>query len=111
MPKAATNCRRTSPSGSRRLAVQQGCPGPAPEVLLGALLAAAVLKSGPEEPPGVREAGVWIYGEARPAWSLDADDALLLMCANALHQAGNDVPKLLSQELARDAAEFIEKYK
>ena len=93
------------------LLIQQGCPGPALELLLGALLAAAALKSGRDEPPGVREAGVWIYGEALPSQSLDADDALLLMRAIALHQAGNDVPEPLLQELARDAAGFIEKSK
>jgi hypothetical protein len=91
------------------LLIQQGCPGPALELLLGALLASAALKSGREEPPGVREAGVWIYGEALPAETLDADDAALLMRAIALHQAGNDVPEVLLRELARDAASFIEK--
>ena len=91
------------------LLIQQGCPGPALELLLGALLAAAALKSGREEPPGVREAGVWIYGEALPAQSLDADDALLLMRAIALHQAGNNVPEPLLLELARDASGFLEK--
>ena len=91
------------------LLIQQGCPGPALELLLGALLAGAALKSGREEPPGVREAGVWIYGEALPAQTLDADDAALLMRAIALHQAGNDVPEVLLRELARDAASFIEK--
>jgi hypothetical protein len=52
---------------------------------------------------------VWIYGEALPAQSLDADDALLLMRAIALHQAGNNVPEPLLQELARDASGFMEK--
>lgn len=91
------------------LLIQQGCPGPALELLLGALLAVAAWRAGNAEPPTLREAGVWIYGEALPAQALNADDAMLLMRAIALHQAGNKVPEPMLQELASDASAFLEK--
>ncbi|MBK1732880.1 DEAD/DEAH box helicase [Thiococcus pfennigii] len=91
-----------------RLLIQQGCPGPALDLLLGALLAAAAQRAGRDEPPTPQQAGIWLYSEALPDGRLGPEDAALLMRALALAQGAAAVPEPLLAALADDAAVFIE---
>lgn len=91
-----------------RLLLQQACPGAAMDLLLGALLASATQRTGRDQPPAVREAGIWLYAEALPAQALDQTDAALLMRAIALGQGGDAVPEALLTSLADDTAAFLE---
>jgi superfamily II DNA or RNA helicase len=88
---------------------QAGAPlgGPATDLLLGALLCAAALLAGRDQPPEPREAGIWLYAEALPRGSIDPSDAALMMRAIALAQGGDSVPPALIQDLAADATTFI----
>ena len=90
-----------------RLLLQQGCPGPALELLLGALLCAAARRTGRDTPPHPAETAIWLYGEALPAGQLQNDDAALLMRAVALAQGGDAVPEPLLTALADDVARFV----
>ncbi len=90
-----------------RLLIQQGCPGPALDLLIGALLAAAARRAERDQPPTPAEAAIWLYGEALPSGRLQADDAALLMRAIALAQGGDAVPEPLLTALADDSARFI----
>jgi hypothetical protein len=89
--------------------IRSGAPlcGPTAELLLGALLSAAALLTGLDEPPAPREAGIWLYGDAIPKGAIDQTDAALLMRAVALAQAGDSVPPALLQELAVDSETFV----
>ncbi|AGA91903.1 DNA/RNA helicase, superfamily II, SNF2 family [Thioflavicoccus mobilis 8321] len=91
-----------------RLLIQQSCPGPALDLLLGALLAAAARRAGRDEPPTPQQAGIWLYGEALPEGRLGPDDAALLMRALALAQGAAAIPEPLLTALADAAAAFIE---
>jgi len=91
-----------------RLLLQQACPGAALDLLLGALLASAAQRTGRDQPPAVKEAGIWLYAEALPAQALDQSDAALLMRALALGQGGDAVPEPLLTSLADDTAAFLE---
>lgn len=91
-----------------RLLLQQACPGAALDLLLGALLASAAQRAGRDQPPAVKEAGIWLYAEALPAQVLDQSDAALLMRALALGQGGDAVPEPLLTSLADDIAAFLE---
>ncbi|MGE5155275.1 MAG: DEAD/DEAH box helicase, partial [Bdellovibrio bacteriovorus] len=88
---------------------QAGAPlaGPAADLLLGALLCAAALLAGRDQPPAPREAGIWLYGDAIPKGAIDQGDTALLMRAVALAQAGESVPPALLQDLAADTERFI----
>jgi superfamily II DNA or RNA helicase len=88
---------------------QAGTPlgGPATDLLLGALLCAAALLAGRDQPPEPREAGIWLYAEAIPRGAIEPPDAALVMRAIALAQGGDSVPPALLQDLASDAATFI----
>ncbi len=91
-----------------RLLIQQSCPGPALELLLTALLAAAAQRAGRSEAPSRQQAGIWLYGEALPAGHLEPRHAALLMRAIALGQGAADVPEPLLTDLANDAAAFLD---
>ena len=90
-----------------RLLIDQGCPGPACELLLGALLNAAAHRCGADQPPAAREAAVWLYGEALPSGQLQGEDAMLITRAQALSQAADAIPPALLAGLAADAAAFL----
>jgi superfamily II DNA or RNA helicase len=87
--------------------LRQACPAASAELLLGALLNAAALRSGQEQPPEPGKAAVWLYAEALPAGRLQADDAMLIMRAQSLAQASDDIPPELLAALAGDVAAFI----
>jgi superfamily II DNA or RNA helicase len=88
---------------------QAGTPlgGPTTDLLLGALLCAAALRAGRDQPPEPREAGIWLYAEAIPRGSIDPSDAAVMMRAIALAQGGDSIPPALLQDLASDAGAFI----
>ncbi len=90
-----------------RLLIQQRCPGPALELLLGALLNAAALRAGRDEAPTAQQAGIWLYGEALPSGRLGDQDAALLMRAIAFAQGAEAMPVSLLESLAEDAAVFV----
>lgn len=91
-----------------RLLIQQRCPGPALDLMLSALLAAAAHRVGRADPPSPSQAGIWLYGEVLPAGLLEQSDIALLMRAIALGQGADAVPEALLTALADDAAVFIE---
>ncbi|MGB5735308.1 MAG: DEAD/DEAH box helicase, partial [Thiohalocapsa sp.] len=90
-----------------RLLIQQRCSGPALELMLSALLAAAALRAGQADPPSPSQAGIWLYGEVLPAGLLQQQDAALLMRAIALGQGADAVPDTLLTALAEDAEAFV----
>ncbi len=87
--------------------IQQACPGPAIDLLLGALLACAALRAEQETAPTPQQAGIWLYSEALPKGILTPDEAGLLMRALALSQGGESVPDPLVRDLAADVARFV----
>ncbi len=87
--------------------LRQACPAPAAELLLGALLNAAALRAGRDDPPEPSRTVVWLYGEALPGGRLQPDDATLIMRAHSLAQASDDIPPELLAALAGDVAAFI----
>lgn len=91
-----------------RLLLQQGSSGPALDLLLGALLAAAALRTGRNDAPTPQQAGVWLYGEALPSGQIDPADAAVLMQALALAQAGDGVPEALLGGMLSNAETFIQ---
>jgi superfamily II DNA or RNA helicase len=90
------------------LLVGQGCPAPALDLLLSALLASAALRTGAETPPTAAEAGIWLYREALPKGALTQDDAGLVMRAIVLAQGGDGVPEPLLRGLAADVSAFVQ---
>ena len=90
-----------------RLLIQQHCPGPALELMLSALLAAAAQRAGRSDPPSPSQAGIWLYGEVLPAGLLQQQDAALLMRAIALVQGADTVPEAMLTALADDVSLFI----
>jgi hypothetical protein len=90
-----------------RLLIQQRCPGPALDLTLSALLAAAAHRVGRSDPPSPAQAGIWLYGEILPAGLLEQQDIALLMRAIALAQGADSVPETLLTALAEDAAAFV----
>jgi hypothetical protein len=88
--------------------LRQDCPAPAGELLLGALLNAAALRCGLDQPTEPQKAAVWLYADALPAGRLQQDDATLIMRALTLAQADDQVPTDLLAALAADVARFIE---
>jgi superfamily II DNA or RNA helicase len=90
-----------------RLLIQQRCPGPALDLMLSGLLAAAAHRVGRTDPPSPAQAGVWLYAEVLPAGLLEQQDVALLMRAIALAQGADTVPESLLTALAEDAAAFI----
>jgi hypothetical protein len=88
--------------------IQQSCPGPALDLLLGALLAAAAVRAGETTAPAPQQAGVWLYGEALPKGLLTPDQAGLIMRGLALAQGADAVPEPLVRALSADVALFVE---
>jgi superfamily II DNA or RNA helicase len=91
-----------------RVLIQQSCPGPALDLMLSALLAAAALRVGRDDPPSASTAGIWLYGEVLPAGLLAQQDAALLMRAIALAQGADAVPESMLTALAEDAVAFVD---
>jgi len=91
-----------------RVLLQQGCPGPAVDLLQGALLAAAARRAGRAAPVSAQQAGIWLYSEALPAGQLNESDAAVLMRAIALGQAAEGAPEALLNALAEDASQAID---
>jgi len=88
--------------------IQQGCPSPAMDLLLGALLCAAAVRARQDIAPAPREVGVWLYGKALPEGALTQEQAGLIMRAMALSQGAEAVPETMVRELAGDVALFVE---
>lgn len=88
--------------------IQQACPAPAMDLLLGALLAAAAERAGQKVPPVPQQAGVWLYGEALPKGALSQDQAGLVMRAMALAQGADAVPEPMLRGLAADVSAFVQ---
>jgi superfamily II DNA or RNA helicase len=87
--------------------IQQACPAPAMDLLLGALLACAAVRAEQESPPTPQQAGIWLYSEALPKGILTQDEAGLLMRALALSQGAEAIPDALLRDLATDIARFV----
>ncbi|WP_242467420.1 DEAD/DEAH box helicase [Thiocapsa imhoffii] len=94
--------------GAARLLIQQGCPGPALDLIVAALLSTAACRAGLAHPPSPAQAAVWLYGEALPAGLLEPSEGALLMRAIGLAQARDAVPESMLQGLAEDAAGFLD---
>lgn len=88
--------------------IAQSCPGPAAELILGALLCTAAQAAGQDQAPSPRQAGIWLYGEALPQGLLTQEQAALLMRAISLEQAGDQLPAHLLRPLAEDASRFLD---
>jgi hypothetical protein len=88
--------------------LRQGCPAPGAELLLGALLNTAALRCDQDHATEPSRTAVWLYAEALPSGALQPDDAALIMRAQSLSQAGDDVPAELLAALVADVAQFVE---
>jgi superfamily II DNA or RNA helicase len=88
------------------LLLDQGCFGPALELLVSALLAAAGARAGQDLAPTPADAAVWLYGEAVPRGLLDAQQAALVQRAVGLAQAPS-LPEPLLRGLLDDARPFV----
>lgn len=88
------------------LLLEQGCSGPAMELLVSALLAAAAAGAGLDTPPAPAGAAVWLYGEAVPRGWLDAPQAALVQRAIGLAQAPS-LPEALLRGLHDEAGPFV----
>ena len=95
-------------AAARLLLQRESAPGPALDLLLGALLAAAALRAGRSQAPTPQQAGVWLYGEALPAGQIDSAGAAVIMQALALAQAGDNVPESLLSAILSAAEAFIQ---
>jgi hypothetical protein len=87
---------------------QQHCPGPALELLLSALLAAAAVRAGQDRAVPASDAALWLYGEALPKGWLDGGQAALIMQAAGLVQTTAAVPDPLLTGLFHEADRFID---
>ncbi|MFZ0788528.1 MAG: hypothetical protein WAM94_02765, partial [Chromatiaceae bacterium] len=58
-------------------------------------------------PPGPRDAGIWLFGEAIPTGAIDQSDAALVMRAIALAQDADAVTLALLEALAADTEVFV----
>ena len=87
--------------------IQQACPAPAMDLLLGALLACAAVRAEQKTSPTPQQAGIWLYSEALPKGILTQDEAGLLMRALALSQGAEAIPDALLRDLAADVARFV----
>jgi superfamily II DNA or RNA helicase len=89
--------------------IQQACPGPAMDLLLGALLGCAAVRAKQETSPIPQQTGIWLYSEALPKGILTPDEAGLVMRALAFSQGAETIPEALLRELAEDVARFVSK--
>jgi len=114
---AATEPQTTGPSPLRRqaeerlqaarLLLEQGSRGPAVELLLSAVLAAAADLAGEPSAPAAQQAGVWLHGEILPKGLLSDAQAAALTRALAFAQAP-ELPEPLLQSLLQDARILVE---
>lgn len=88
------------------LLLEQGCSGPAMELLVSALLAAAAARAGLDASPAPADAAVWLYGEAVPRGLLDAQQAALVQRAVGLAQAPS-LPEALLRGVYEEAGPFV----
>ncbi|MFN2366642.1 MAG: helicase, partial [Desulfurivibrionaceae bacterium] len=86
--------------------VEQKLIGPAVEMLLASLLAAASDRAGRQNSVPPQEAGVWLYGEAMPKGLLSPPEADLITRAVSLSHCPS-VPETLATELVRDTEAFL----
>jgi superfamily II DNA or RNA helicase len=86
--------------------LEQRCPGPALELLVSALLAAAAARAGLDTAPTPADATVWLYGEAVPRGFLDAQQAALVQRAIGFAQAPS-LPDALLRGLLDEAGSFV----
>ncbi|WP_295884741.1 DEAD/DEAH box helicase [uncultured Thiohalocapsa sp.] len=87
--------------------LQQACSAPAAEMLLGAALNAAALRTGRAAPPEASRAAVWLYGEVLPTGQLQAQEASLIMQAHGLAQTEGEIPLQLLATLTQEIGRFI----
>jgi hypothetical protein len=88
------------------LLVEQNCHGPAVELLLSAMLAAAADLAGQSRAPAPNEVGVWLHGEILPKGLLGEGQANGLLRALALAQAP-ELPEALARGLLEDARSLV----
>ena len=86
--------------------LKQQCTAGAVELLCSSLLAAAANMAGLEYPPGPREAGVWLYGEALPKGLLSQEQGMAIMRVISIASA-TAVPDALIREIFEDARDFV----
>jgi hypothetical protein len=89
-----------------QLLLEQDCHGPAVELLLSAMLAAAADLAGETHAPSLQDAGVWLHGEILPRGLLHEGQATALMRALAFAQAP-ELPETLVQTLLEDARSMV----
>jgi len=106
-PEAALLRRARQKLEAAEVLLRQDCVGPAAELLHGAVLSAAALRCGRDEPPEPAKTAVWLYAEALPSGQLQSDDATLIMRAQTLAQADESIPPGLLAALAADVARFL----
>jgi hypothetical protein len=87
--------------------IRQACPGPAMDLLLGALLGCAAVRAKQETSPIPQQTGIWLYSEALPKGILTPDEAGLVMRALAFAQGAETIPEALLRGLAEDVARFV----
>jgi len=85
-----------------QLLLEQGSQGPAVELLLSAMLAAAAELTGETRAPSPQEAAIWLHGEILPKGLLNDEQATALMRALAFSQSP-ELPETLVQTLLEDA--------
>jgi superfamily II DNA or RNA helicase len=88
------------------LLVAQNCHGPAVELLVSAMLAAAADLAGQNRAPSVQEAGVWLHGEVLPKGLVGEGQVNGLLRALALVQTP-ELPETLVRGLVDDARGLI----
>ena len=89
-----------------QLLLEQGSVGPAVELLLSAMLAAAADLAGQSNAPAPQQAGVWLHAEILPKRLLNDAQAAALMRAQAFAQAP-ELPESLVQALLQDARALL----
>ena len=87
-------------------APMKGSVGPAVELLLSAMLAAAADLAGQSNAPAPQQAGVWLHAEILPKRLLNDAQAAALMRAQAFAQAP-ELPESLVQALLQDARALV----
>lgn len=88
------------------LLVEQNCHGPAVELLVSAMLAAAADLASQSRAPSAQEAGVWLHSEILPKGLLGEGQAACLLRALALAQAP-ELPETLVHSLMEDARGLV----
>jgi len=86
--------------------IDSGCEIEAMGLLADAMLAAIAARAGRKEAPETGAAAAWLYGEAVVAGFVPAEDAGLVLRADALHRGGQ-VPGPLAAEALVDARRIV----